>query len=391
MPLEFKLAWIYFRSARKGVVRFTSAVAIIGITAGVASLIIAQALAKGFSDEIRSKILSNTAHISVSERVEAKISNWEIIKQKIEKVKGVVSVYPTSYESAVVSTEKKSGYAIIRVKALEEKEQSDPGKDMVSPITVSIGKELANRLSLRKGNKSEVIIVDESEVPNSANVIVGEIFETGLYEYDSTWIYVSEYDYKRLKNQNYFSPSVFNVNVTDIFNTDSISESIKQTLGENFKVLDWQEANKPLFAALSLEKKVSLAIISLIIFIAALNITTTLALLVNERNMDIAILRICGAKTRVLILTFLLEGIILSGVGIMLGTGVGLLGCFVGNYFKLVRLSKEVYSLNYVPLHPDPMGMTLIGLLTIFLCFAAILYPALRASSIKPLETFRTQ
>ena len=162
-------------------------------------------------------------------------------------------------------------------------------------------------------------------------------------------------------------------------------------LGNNFKVLDWREANKPLFSALSLEKKVTLAIISLIIFIAALNITTTLALLVNERRYDIGVLKTFGANTKNIAAMFFCEGIILSVLGIISGMVMGLAACFAGNYFRVISLPKEIYSLNYVPLNVNPSGVFQIAIIAFFLCLLAIIYPAIRAGKIKPIENLKTQ
>jgi lipoprotein-releasing system permease protein len=128
----------------------------------------------------------------------------------------------------------------------------------------------------------------------------------------------------------------------------------------------------------------------LIIFIAALNITTTLALLVNERRLDIAVLRTCGAKGKTLIGIFLLEGLLIGFLGIVLGLIFGLSACFLGNYFKIVSLSEQVYSLSYIPFHITFLSVLLIALTTLFICLLATVYPAYRASKIKPLENLRT-
>jgi lipoprotein-releasing system permease protein len=181
------------------------------------------------------------------------------------------------------------------------------------------------------------------------------------------------------------------ISVKDIYHTDRTATEIRAKLGDNFKVIDWQEANQPLFAALSLERKFSLAIISLIIFIAALNITTTLSLLVNERRLDIAVLRTCGAKTSNLLGAFLIEGMFLGCTGILIGVIVGILAGAAANYFKMVKLPREVYSLNYIPFNIDFVNVLFIILIAIFLCIAATIYPAFKASRIKPLENLRQQ
>ncbi|MGI8670121.1 MAG: FtsX-like permease family protein [Aridibacter sp.] len=387
MSFEFKLAWKYFRSRRKSLVRFTSIIAIVGIAAGVASLIIAQAIASGFSNEMRDKVLNNTSHITIFDESNTNFSNPEIITEKIKQIENVESVLPTTYESAVISSKENSSYAVLRVESKKQSKVQSPK----SKVQISLGKELAEKLKLNISDEAEIITLENSETPQNSKVFVADIFETGLYEYDSTWIFVDERNYLKLKNLQKFSPKIFSVSVKDIYKVDKTAVQIRHALGKDFKVLDWQEANKPLFAALSLEKKAALAVILLIIFIASLNITTTLSLLVNERKTDIAILRTCGAKTKNLVTIFLFEGIILSLIGIISGVILGLFICFLGNYFKIISLSKEVYSLNYIPFRVDFLNVLLVISLTFLLCLLAIIYPVLKASRIKPLEIFRTQ
>ena len=253
---------------------------------------------------------------------------------------------------------------------------------------IAIGVKLAEKLNLKIGDSAEIVTL-ENKTPK--RIKIGETFETGLYDYDSAWIYLSPENYARLNGKTEFTPTNLSVSVKDIYKSNETAERIRADLGENFRVVDWQEANQPLFAALSLEKKVSLAAISLIIFIAALNITTTLALLVGERRLDIAILRTCGAKTQSLIKIFLLEGFFLGFFGIFFGVVLGLLGCLAGNYFKLISISAEVYALNYIPFHPTFTNILLIISIAFLICLAATVYPALKASRIKPLENLRTQ
>ena len=388
MRFEFKLAWRYFTSSRRNLVRFTTLVAIIGIAAGVASLIIAQAIAQGFRDEIQDKVLSNTAHILVSDIGDLKISSWKIIEKKIFEVEGVENVSPTSFESSLVLSDTNSRHAVVRVMDWKSEIGFEDGKEG-GAIPVAVGKELANSLGLKIDAKL-ALVTFEGETPQKTSVIIGKTFETGLYEYDSSWIYLDEPDYLKLKGMKTFSPKAFSVSVKNIYQTDRISEKIQNGLGNSFRVIDWQESNKPLFSALSLERKVTLAIISLIIFIAALNITTTLALLVNDRRYDIGVLKTFGANTKSIVLMFLFEGIILSGLGIAFGVAAGLVACIAGNYLRLISLSKEVYSLNYVPFNVSLAGVLQISIIAFILCLLAIIYPAIRAGKIKPIENLKT-
>ncbi|MCB1023807.1 MAG: ABC transporter permease [Acidobacteria bacterium] len=392
MPFSLKLAWKYFRSARKGLVRFTSFVAVTAIAAGVASLIISQALTKGFSDEISKKILSNTAHIAVSESGEAKISNWDLIRKRIEKIEGVERVVPAAYKSAVVSSGERSEYAVIKVTAeksgaVDRKSGDRPGG---KEILVSLGVQLAKKLKLNPGDEVQLLTIGQDEKPESSTARVEALFETGLYEYDSTWVTIAEPEYLRMTGSDIFSPTVFNVFVADPFAVEKTTNEIAKALGSGVKILDWRKANEPLFAALSLEKKVSFAIILLIIFIAVLNIATTLTLLINERKLDIAILRTCGARAGGIISVFLLEGSILTLMGTVCGVILGIGTCWIGNYFRIIRLSAEVYSINTASFHVEFSSVIIISMTTFLLSFVSILFPAVRASKIKPLENIRT-
>lgn len=393
MSFELKLAWKYFRSRRKSLARFTSVVAIVGIAFGVASLIIAQALARGFQDEMRDKILSNTAHISVFLNDGTEISNWQAIGESLERVENVNQYAPTAFNNAIIVGKESISYALVRVQTKSEISNFKfqiPDKAN-EPNQIAIGARLAERIGAEIGDLVEIITVENQSEPKRSDVFVGNVFQTGLYEYDSTWISVSPETRAALAGQTNFTPTIISVSVKNIYAADTTAQKIREILGEDFRVVDWQEANQPLFAALSLERKVSLAIISLIIFIAALNIMTTLALLVNERRLDIAILRTCGAKTKSLILIFLAEGLFLGFLGIFSGVVLGLLGCFLGNYFRVINLSAEVYSLSYIPFHPNFLTVLIIIFIAFGLCLAATAYPAFRASRIKPLENLRTQ
>jgi len=421
MFFELKLAWTYFRARRKSLARFTSFVAVAGIAAGVASLILAQALAKGFADEMQDKILANTPHVSVFMKDGTEINNWQQIKKDLGAAENITKISATTFENALLAGTKSTNYAVLRVissfksqvSSLKPEVQSPKSKiqsenaanveslttDHRPPTTayrsptteISIGAELAEKTDLKAGDEAEIITFADQSEPKRVRVVINEIFRTGLFEYDSTWINVSPENFAALHGEPIFSPTILSVSVKNIFEANKIAAEIRAKLGETFKVIDWQEANQPLFAALSLEKRAALAFFALLIFIAALNITTTLSLLAGERRYDIAILRTCGAKTRSLILIFLLEGLFLGFAGVFFGVVFGLLGCFFGNYFKIISLSAEVYSLNYIPFHPNTNNVLLISSITFVLCLAAAAYPAFRASRIKPLENLRTQ
>ena len=420
---ELRLALKYFRARRRSLARLTAAAAVAGICCGVASLIVAQALTRGFRGEMQEVILSRTSHVAVFQTSRSgEIQNWRAVKREIERLENVSAVSPTTYESSVIISEKATSYAVLRaiqrrdaetprIKESENAEKGDVQKSANgekkiedrSPktgdqtIEISLGAELAEKCGLKPGDEAKIILPPSAEpagyAPVSVAVRVREVFRTGLYDYDATWVYISFEDLARAAEKTEYAPSVLSVSVKDIYAAAETARKIREILPpeEGFKVLDWQEANRPLFAALSLERKVALAVISLIILIAALNITTTLALLVGERRLDIAVLRTCGARTKSVVLIFLLEGLFLGLTGIFLGVILGFAACFLGNRFKIVSIPAEVYSLSYVPLAPNANDLFLITAIAFSLSLAATVYPAWRAARIKPLENLRNQ
>lgn len=395
MNYELKLAAKYFRARRKSLVRFTAIVAVVGIAAGVASLIAAQALARGFQSEMQDKTLANTSHITIYQTNGDEIADWRTLKNELEKTENVSEISPTSYDSALLVNRDVTAYAVLRIREMQ------PAPNFPKPefgthqlgLSIALGAELAEKTDLKIGDEAEIVLpTSRSEfAPKTSKVVVGDIFRTGLYDYDSTWIYLSLEDMSKIAQRRDFAPSVLSVSVKDIYRAGETAEILRRNLPQSYKVIDWQQANQPLFAALSLEKKVALAIILLIIFIAALNITTTLALLVNERRLDIAILRTCGARTKSLILIFLYEGFLLGVSGIVFGTIFGLLACWIGNYFKIISLPDKVYALNFVPLKTNTNDVLAVVLLTFILVLLSTVYPAWQAAKIKPLENLQNR
>ncbi len=219
--------------------------------------------------------------------------------------------------------------------------------------------------------------------PKKVCLFLKDTFVTGLYDYDLTQIQISLEDLARAAQ---VQPPSLEIGVNDIYRSRSIAENIKNKLGADHKVLDWQEANKPFFAAMSFERQVVLTIISLVILLSALNITFTLALGVTQRRQDIAVLRTAGAKTSKIVLVFLLEGFLLGAAGIFCGIVLGLLACFLANYFGLISLPAEVYVISKISLRPDPAEILLIILFAFLLTLAATVYPAFSAARVKPWE-----
>jgi lipoprotein-releasing system permease protein len=168
-----------------------------------------------------------------------------------------------------------------------------------------------------------------------------------------------------------------------------VAADVLKTLGDGYTIVDWQQANQPLFTALALERRMGVFVIGLIIAIAALNITTMLILVVVERRRDIAILSTLGATRSGVMLVFVIEGAIVGAIGAIAGVVLGLVLCFIGNHYKLVSLPPDVYSISNVPLNTHLTEALMAALIAFGLSVLATIYPARNAARMRPVEVLR--
>jgi lipoprotein-releasing system permease protein len=438
MPYELFLALRYLYSRRRRpMARVTALVAIAGIAVGVAALIVAMALANGFRDEMRDKILHSTAHVTLMRKDGEPMADWATIATQVKETDGVVSATATTYGGALLSGSAGSAYAVVRgidpnsATAVEEvrrtliegkiedlfrKQPDGVRNDVKTPAATTdqlgpdltysespaeavineaiIGSELAARTGLKPGDIAQIISGDSQLTPlglapRFRRMRIAGIFRSDLYEYDASWIYVSLSDAAGLAGAPSGSAAMLSVSVRDIYTANEVAERIRQRLGGEYTTVDWQEANRPLFAALALERRMGLVILGLIIFIATLNITATLVLVVVERRTDIAILTAMGARARNIMLIFMIEGALVGLIGAVTGVVVGLVACVVGDRFRLVSLPADVYSLSNVPFHSRAQDVALAAAVAFLLSLVATIYPAQAAARVRPAEALR--
>jgi lipoprotein-releasing system permease protein len=400
MPYELFLALRYLRVRHKRrLARITGFAAVIGIAMGVAALIVALGLSNGFRDEMRNKILQGTAHINVLSNDGYPISDPAALSAQIRQVPGVISASPTTYDGAVVRGSKSSGYAVLRgieansAEAVSLKQWLETGSlpDQTStgnePQAV-IGVDLANRLGLSVGNVFQIVPAAANSNLQGRRLRVSGIFRSGLFEYDSTWIYLPFETVTSFTGDNH-SASIISVQVKEIDDVKHTAQEIKRILGPRYNTIDWQQANQPLFTALALERRMGLFIIGLIIAIAALNITTMLILVVIERRRDIAIINALGARRKAIMLIFMIVGAAVGVIGAITGIAIGLVACAIANHYKLVSLPADVYSISHVPLNLKFNEVLFAGSIAFILSVLATLYPARAAANMQSVETLR--
>jgi lipoprotein-releasing system permease protein len=438
MPYELFLALRYLRARRgRRVAQLTALAAVAGVAFGVGALVVALALANGFRDELRDKILRGTAHVTVSRADGGAFADWRGVAERARAVGGVVSAEPTAYEGALLTGPNGASYAVVR--GVEEESgrargeiartlESGAVEDLFSddeagresrasagetrkaggetradggtggdesPAPVVVGAELAARTGLSRVGDEGWLVTGEASAtppgfaPRSRRVRVVGVFRTGLFDYDSAWLYAPLAEAARLAGSQGEGASAMSVEVRDVYAAGEVAARVRGALGPGWSVVDWREANRPLFAALELERRIVALIIALIILVAALNITTTLALVVVERRADIAVLTALGARARSVTLIFVMEGALLGALGALAGVALGLACVAAANYFGLVRLPADVYSISVVPLRAGARDVLWPALAAFAVSVLATLYPARRAARTRPSEVLR--
>ena len=403
MPYEVFLALRYLRSrSKRRLARVTALMAILGIMMGVAALIVALALANGFRDEMRAKILQGTSHLSVLRSDSRPIDDHARVAEQVKHVEGVVSASATTYDGALARGPKGSAYAVLRGIEQEQSKQAEQWivqgsfRELFRPLAMYettlpkaiVGAELAARLGVARGNLVEILPANSGNTTVRHLAIVAGVFRSGLFEYDSTWIYTTLEGATTFAGNDH-ATSVISVQVRDPNNVKQVAARVLSTLGNDYTAIDWQQANQPLFTALALERRMGVFVIGLIIAIAALNITTMLILVVVERRRDIAILSTLGATRSGVMLVFVIEGAVVGAIGALAGVLLGLALCFIGNHYKLVSLPADVYSISHVPLNANAREALLAALVAFGLSVLATIYPARNAARTRPVEVLR--
>jgi len=414
MPYELFLALRYLRLRRgRRVAKWTALAAVVGVACGVAALIVALALANGFRDELRDKILAGTAHVTVTRAGGATPAELRAAAGRVRGVEGVADAAPTGYEGALLSGPNGAGYAVLR--GLDE--ESGAALSRVSatlkagsidalfgpgggakegadeaPAPLLVGAGLAERTGLGRVGDEGWLVVGEAGgaglTPRARRVRVAGLFESGLYDYDSAWAYLPLAEAARLGGGRLRSPAV-SVEARDAYAAGEVAGRVRAALGPGWEAVDWREANRPLFAALELERRTVSLIILLVTVVAALNITTTLALVVTERRSDIAVLSALGARPWGVTAVFLIEGAAIGAAGALAGVALGLAACYLGEHFQLVRLPPDVYSIASVPFRPHARDVLLPALAAFAVSLLATLYPARQAARVRPAEALR--
>lgn len=415
MSYEFFIGLRYLRAKRKQT--FISAntfISVAGIFLGVAALIIVLAVMNGFEIELRDKILGINSHIVLMEYTGG-MENYERVMEELKSVDGVVASTPFIYGQAMLKNSGRVTGVVLRGMSIETYgnvinlgkmrdgniDNLSSGGNKTDLPGVVIGKELAQNLGLLLFDTVEILVpmgisTPMGIVPKIKKFSVVGIFDSGSYEYDSSLVFMSLKNCKKFLGMKDTVTGI-EIKVDDIYGAGRIAKAIQNRLGYPYWARSWMEMNKNLFSALKLEKRVMFIILSLIVIVAAFNIITTLIMTVMEKSRDIAILKSMGATARSIMKIFMIEGIVIGGIGIILGCIAGItvalnlewISRSVENLFGFKILPEGVYYLNEVPSKINYGDVAVIVIAAMLICFLASIYPSWRASKLDPAEALR--
>lgn len=419
MIWELLVGLRYLRSRRRLVpLSLISTISLAGVTIGVATLLIVLGVMTGMERDLRDKILGFNPHITLTS-FSGPLEDWRDVVERVRKVDGVVRAGPVVYGQAMIALGRSVSGVIVRaidpamgdvvvdvahhmlkgsVGSLAGPQEvtlpPEEGGGHVQLGPLLVGKELARQLGITVGDAVNLISPlgtpgPAGMVPRIKRFVVVGIFDSGMYDYDTTLAYMALADAQKffdLKDE----VSAVEVRVDDVYGAARIARRLEQSLGGfPYRARDWTEANRNLFAALKLQTVVSGIVLCLIVVVAAFNILATLTMVVKEKRRDIAILKSMGASSAAIARLFVLQGAIIGVVGTLVGNALGLGGCWLLSRYQFVELPKDVFLFDTLPVDVNPVNFLVVGTVSIAICVLAALSPARRAASLVPVEVIR--
>jgi lipoprotein-releasing system permease protein len=406
MRFEWLVALRYLRSPnRPAVLRLVTLLAVIGVTAGVSTLVVALSMNSGFREAIRDRLLSVTAHVNLKPLSPNGIRNYRELMARLSDTPEVRSIEPAVYSQALLSSGTHPHGIVLKgvdpeleIRASEALHHLDSGSADFSPDAdgipaLLIGRLLADDAKISVGDYVTLIspqgnLTPFGMLPRSRRFRVTGIFDSGFYDYDANWGFVTLASAQSLAGIGDVV-SLLEVRVAKLDDARAVAADLLRRAGNGFAATTWMDENRALFRALSLEKLVTALFIGLITFVAGLNILVVLTMTVTDRVRDIAVLMAMGARRKQIRAIFLLQGLAVSITGILAGLALGYSIAFFADKWRLIPLNPEVYAIPYVPFHANSLDAVWIAITSLAISIAATILPARSAARILPVKILR--
>ena len=381
----------------------------LGISLGVATLIIVMSVMNGFRDELTNKILGVNGHLKLQHFNNLKISNKDLLNEKLTTNISDIFINKIIVSQALFS--KNSFSTGVYLKGVEGKYFSErkifsnikpsSNKAFMNNEGILIGEKLKKKLNLEIGNFVNILSSNNIQtvfgnMPRSSAFKVVGFFNTGMYEYDSALIFFPiEILQSFLNMGNFFD--FYEIQLRKFDQLDQKQTQLKKNIPNYFKISDWRELNPSLFNALEVEKNVMFLILLLIIIVAAFNLISSMIILVSMKRRDIGVLRILGVRKNQILKIFIINGSIIGILGTFIGFFLGLIFCmnineiknFIEFFLDSNLFSEEIYFFSQLPVIINYSQIFKIAFISIFLSFISTIYPSIRASKVDPINLIK--
>ena len=403
---ELFLGLRYLKAKRKQ--RFISVITIIsvlGVMVGVMALVVVLSVMNGFRSDLMNKILGVNSHVLVL-NMSGTFSGYQQVARKVEKMDGVVAITPFVYTQVMLNHSGRVSGAVLRGvdpesaarvvsfdKMIKEGSLSSLGESEKGTPSIIIGSELAKQIGAGTGSLVTVIspegkLTPLGRTPNTKKFRVTAIFDSGMYEYDASMVYISLIQAQRFLALG-DNVTGLELKVKEVYQSDIIAKKIQKKLGYPYWTKDWKLMNRSLFSALKLEKLTMFVILTMIVLVGALNIISTLVMVVMEKTRDVAILRAMGASAKSIMSIFMFQGILVGVIGTIAGLCSGLGLCQLLSKYQFINLPADVYYISKLPVQVSVSDVSIVAGAAVVISFLATLYPAWYASRLNPVESFR--
>ncbi|RJQ76869.1 MAG: lipoprotein-releasing ABC transporter permease subunit [Desulfobacteraceae bacterium] len=409
MRFEFFISRRYFKpKPKRTILSLITLLSITGVTIGVSALIVVIGVMSGFESDLKNRIMGIEPHLII-DRVGQPIPNFRQVAALAERTPGVESAWPVEELQVMLRSDGRASGALLkgvdpaaaakglRIKSFEKllpvaAAASGP-QSQNNPPPMIMGRDLARSLGLIQGDTVFVIspkgfLAPAGFVPYMKRFEVIDFFQTGMYEYDGSLVFIRLEDAQTLSHAR-GTASAIEVRVNEIFRTTAVKRQIAARVDETYRIRDWAQLNKNLFSALKLEKAAMFITLTLITLVATFSITSSLVMMVGEKIKDIAILRTLGATTRSIRRIFVLQGVMIAMIGTGMGIFLGTTLCFLQDAYEFIRLPGDVYYITALPVDLKLTDVVLVALSAMLISFLATLYPAQQASRFNPVEVIR--
>ncbi|MBI3449555.1 MAG: ABC transporter permease [Acidobacteria bacterium] len=410
MRYETMLAVRYLGARRRQTfISFISIISMLGVAVGVAALILALAGQSGLHHDILARILGANAHITIFAPAGGAIEDAPALARAVEAVPLVAATSPVCFERGLITSEAYPTGTGVFLKGVDPDQEGRvteiaskfthgsldalkrPARSGLQPI--ALGKDLARELGVRMGDRVQIIVPQLilnpfTVMPRSKTFEVVGILDSGFYDYDSTWAHIFLPTAQRLFGMG-TGVSVLQVRVRDVDELSAARRAVATAAGVSYPVTDMVEMNKTFFGALRLEKLGIFLAISLIVIVAGLNIVSTLVLTVMGKVRDIGVLVAMGATSQGVMRLYVTQGLLIGLIGTGLGCGLGLSLAWWLDAYQVISLPAEVYFVPYIPFRVQFGDFGLVASTAVAVSFLSTLYPAFKASRLRPVEALR--